>query len=166
MTALRFTAEDAKHAEDTWGCNCGPAAIAAVCGLTLDEVRPYLGDFETKHYTTFSAMRDTLARLKVKWHTRIRPIDWPNYGLVRVQWEGPWTAPDAPNWQRLRHTHWVGARRTSDSYGVFDINCMNSGGWVGFTDWTNTIIPWLLKQCEPRADGRWHLTHALEITRL
>jgi hypothetical protein len=165
MTTPRFTAEDAKRARDTWGCNCGPAAIAAVCGLTLDAVRPHLGDFEQKRYTNPALMQDTLRRVGARWHAQAPPLAWPDYGLARVQWEGPWTAPGAPVRARRRHTHWVGAQRTPGSYGVFDVNCMNSGGWVGFTDWAKVIVPWLLKRCEPEADGKWHLTHVLEVAR-
>ena len=35
----RFTADDAHRAHREWGANCGPTAIAAICRLTLDEVR-------------------------------------------------------------------------------------------------------------------------------
>ena len=31
----RFTLADVEGANATWGCNCGPAALAAICGLTL-----------------------------------------------------------------------------------------------------------------------------------
>ena len=34
-TAPRFTLSDAERAYDDWGCNCGPAALAAICGMTL-----------------------------------------------------------------------------------------------------------------------------------
>jgi hypothetical protein len=37
---VRFTLDEAQAAADTWGMNCGPGAIAAVLGLTLDELRP------------------------------------------------------------------------------------------------------------------------------
>ena len=29
-------------------------------------------------------------------------------------------------------------------------------------DWEGTIVPWLTGQ-NPRADGKWHITHAIEI---
>ena len=51
LVAPRFTLEDAERAGDEWGLNCGPAAIAAMNGLTLEELRPHLGDFEQKRYT-------------------------------------------------------------------------------------------------------------------
>jgi len=44
-------AAEAQTAWDVWGCNCGPGAIAAILNMRLDEVRPLMGDFESKRYT-------------------------------------------------------------------------------------------------------------------
>jgi hypothetical protein len=51
LLTVKFTQEESHQAFDAWGFNCGPSAIAAVVGLTIDEVRPHMGDFESKHYT-------------------------------------------------------------------------------------------------------------------
>lgn len=48
MTALRFTLEDAQRASQEWGANCGPGAIAAIMGMTLDEVRPVRASSSTQ----------------------------------------------------------------------------------------------------------------------
>jgi hypothetical protein len=48
---------------------------------------------------------------------------------------------------------------------VFDVNCMCVGGWVPLSEWRDSVVPWILKECEPKANGGWHLTHVLEITR-
>ena len=167
----RFTLEDADRAHDEWGENCGPGAIAAVMGLTLDELRPHMGDFEQKRYTNPTLMWDVLNRLGVKWRAS-RPSPptnaaWPNYGLARIQWEGPWTEPGVPMRARYRFTHWVGVARGNahreTNIGIFDINCMNNGsGWVALKDWSDVIVPAILK-LYPRANGRWHITHAVEI---
>jgi protein gp37 len=58
----RFSAADVERANAEWGANCGPAAIAAIMGMTLDEVRPHLGDFESKHYTNPTLMFAVLDR--------------------------------------------------------------------------------------------------------
>ena len=47
---LRFNIADMERASDEWGCNCGPSALAAVTGRTLEEIRPLMGDFEKKRY--------------------------------------------------------------------------------------------------------------------
>ena len=166
MIPLRFTLEDAYRAYDEWGSNCGPGAIAAIMGLTLDELRPHLGDFEQKRYTNPTLMWQVLNELGARWRLVKPPRTWPAYGLARVQWEGPWTAPGVPVAASYRHTHWVGANASNpENVGIFDINCMNSGGWIGVTDWITTAVPHILKNCVPRANGRWHLTHIVEIER-
>ena len=33
----RFTLDDAERAWRDWGCNCGPGALAATMGMTLDD---------------------------------------------------------------------------------------------------------------------------------
>lgn len=172
-TPVRFTANDAQRAFEEWGANCGPGAVAAICGLTLDELRPHMGDFERKRYTNPTLMWSVLRNLGVRWK-EVAPagrFEWPQWGLARVQWEGPWTKPGVPMAARYRHTHWVGAHTDpavtpgSPIVSIFDINCICVGGWVSFDEWSGEVVPWLLGQCEPKADGRWHLTHAIEIHR-
>lgn len=160
---LCFSLEDAERAFDQWGANCGPGALAAITGRTLDEVRPFLGDFEKKRYTNPTLMFQSLDRLGVKWH-KAPTESWPNYGLVRIQWEGPWTKPGVPMRVRYRHTHWIGVRqRPGLTAAVFDINAMCVGGWIDEDEWCESLVPWLLNEVEPKADGRWHRTHVLKV---
>lgn len=167
MKRPRFTAADAERASKAWGANCGPAAIAAIMHLTLDEVRPYMGDFERKHYTNPTLMFATLGRLREagicrSW--RIGPKLWPAYGLVRIQWEGPWMRPGVPIAARYRHTHWVGAATVNDRIGVFDVNALaNGSGWADVEDWSEILVPHLISECVPGGDGRWLITHAIEV---
>lgn len=180
MTALRFTIDDANRAGDEWGFNCGPAAICAILGKTPAEVRPHLGDFERpgKGYTNPTLMFETLRRLGATWvpviKTKTDPSDiiaWPKLGLVRIQWEGPWTEPGVPMAARYRQTHWIGARRRTMAHvpgpgiEVFDVNCMSVGGWVTLGTWGAQVVPWIIAECVPRANGRWHQTHVLELAR-
>lgn len=162
LPTLRFTEAEADQAYEAWGANCGPGAIAAVLGMTLDELRPRLGDFERLGYVSPSLMWDILRRLDVRFHSR--KVDaWPRYGLARIQWEGPWMEPAVPIPARYRFTHWVASCTPDDRPpGVFDINCMNSGGWVHRADWQRVIVPHLVA-AHPRANGRWHITHSVEI---
>ena len=43
-----WTCEEADAMADEWGFNCGPAAICAVTGLSPEQLRPNLVDFESK----------------------------------------------------------------------------------------------------------------------
>lgn len=168
----RFTADDAERAYREWGANCGPGAVAAIFGLTLDEVRPHMGIFEQRaaRYTNPALMREVLGRIapltgrRWEWKRIESKTAWPTYGLARVQWEGPWTKPGVPMRVRYRWTHWVGASRINGEIGVFDINAMGNGsGWSSLADWNRMIVPWILDNCVPRANGEWHLTHRVEV---
>ena len=164
IAPVKFDSAELERAVDSWGCNCGPAAIAAITGRSLDEVRPHLGDFESKRYTNPTLMFDTLKRAGVRYsRVGMRPLEWPRHGLVRVQWGGPWMAPEVPVGARYRHTHWVGAQRVGPEIAVFDVNCMSVGGWVKAAIWETEVVPWLLRECVPRADGAFSFTHAIEV---
>lgn len=169
MIPPRFTAADADRAHEEWGANCGPGAIAAICGLTLDELRPHMGDFEKKRYTNPTLMWRVLGSLEGVAFSHLGGDlgrgNWPLYGLARIQWEGPWTKPGVPARAAYRHTHWVGAdARNPANIGIFDINCINNGsGWVSVSEWSQTVVPWILEQCVPRATGGWYITHAVEV---
>lgn len=169
ITKPRFTADDAELAFCEWGANCGPGAIAAICDLTLDELRPHLGDFESKRYTNPTLMWQVLRSLGVAFSYRggnLGRENWPRYGLARIQWTGPWTWPGVPPRAAYRHTHWVGsAIDPARGVGVFDINALGNGsGWSSLEDWSGLLVPWLLEECEPRADGGWFITHAVEVS--
>lgn len=144
-------------------------------GLTLDQVRPHMHDFESKHYTNPTLMFAALKSIGVRHSTTylrqekvVRDFEWPRFGLCRVQWEGPWTNSGVPIRARYRHTHWIGVCRThdTDNIAIFDINCINNGsGWTPLEAWRSILVPYILKECVPRASGKWHITHAIEIGR-
>lgn len=178
--SVRFDRDDAQAAADAWGFNCGPAALCAVLGMTPNEIRPHMGDFERKGYTNPTLMGDVLLSLGVRTKLIFRgnnampsgSVPWPQWGLVRVQWGGPWTEPGVPMRVRYRHTHWVASRRTRPIGGtrlyhndVFDVNAMCEGGWISSVEWAAGLVPWLLRQCEPKAHGDWWPTHCIEVAR-
>lgn len=168
----RFHFGDADRANREWGMNCGPGAIAAICGLTLDEVRPYMGDFERKHYTNPTLMWQVLERLwpayAISYYpSRIqgaKPMTWPAYGLARIQWGGTWMEPGVPMAARYRRTHWVGAcSPDQNNVGIFDINIIANGtGWTPLEDWSSIVVPMLVGDMKG-ADGTWFITHCVEV---
>jgi hypothetical protein len=169
---LRFDVDVAQAAADEWGFNCGPGALAALLGKTPDEIRPHLGDFERKRYLSPTMMADALRSLGVGFrrayecaelvHNRRPPM--PNFGLVRVQWDGPWCKPGVPMAARYGHTHWIATVNHLPTYScaVFDINATCSG-WIPWVEWAARLVPWLLKQTQPRATGEWWATQCWEI---
>lgn len=156
---LFFDQDDAQAAWEEWHCNCGPSALAAVLGLTLDEVRPLLGDFENKRYMSPTMMQSAIERAgrkvaKYELGLWKEPCVRIHRCLVRIQWTGPWTAPGAnPRWA-YRQTHWIAAFYVDDRLQIFDVN----GGMLYFEDWEKTIVP-LLVAMYPKADGGYRPTH-------
>lgn len=175
MAALRFTADDAQRAHDEWGMNCGPAALCAALSLTPDELRPHLGDFEQRGYTSPSMMAGILRRLKVNFRRLYecqdkvagRPLsgEFPTLGLVRIQFGGPWTMPGVPIPARYRKTHWVAMRRDAAAWSVFDINAIGYGGWLPSREWAGQLVPWLIREAVPKGDGEWWPTHCWQVER-
>lgn len=174
LAKARLTIENAQAAADEWGFNCGPAAVCAILGMAPDELRPHLLDFETKGYTNPTLMANILRGLGVSFRRKFESagepmsgeVQWPARGLVRIQWGGPWTKPGVPMRARYRATHWIGYRSGPgiNHDRVFDVNALCVGGWLPFAEWSNQLVPWLLKECQPKADGRWWPTHCWEVT--
>ncbi len=171
---LRFTAADVDRAYDAWRLSCGPAAFAAILDLTLDEARPHFGPSfpgYTNPTLMFAALRSARRRYSVKHRTGAIELLWPQHGLCRVQWGGPWLQPGVPVTARYRHTHWVGAETIDGAVHIWDVNAFDTGlgpgaefGWVLLDDWRTHLVPWLLEGVK-RADGTWSITHSIEVER-
>jgi hypothetical protein len=162
---LAFTEEDADRAYNAWRCNCGPTALAACLGLTLDAVRPHLGDFERRGYMNPTMMGNALTSLKAHWRsmgqapTNIAEwIPFPGRGVVRIQWGGPWLNPGVPIGAAYARTHWIASWTLDGGPWVFDVN----GGWRPRSSWEGEIVP-LLIEATRKADGSWFPTHRWEV---
>lgn len=164
---LTITEPDWLQAEREYGaCNCGLTALAIMLGLPVMAVMPHIPQYKERHYTSPTMMKVALASLGValkdrfpKRTTTARDSHaMATYGLVRIQWEGPWTAPGAnPRWA-YRQTHWVGSAQFSGpgpcrgmQSWVFDVNA----GWQLFDKWESETVPSIIRECVPRATGGW-----------
>jgi hypothetical protein len=169
--AVGFTIEEAQRFYDEWRFNCGPSALCAVSGKRPEEALLAMPKFLERGYTNPKMMAAALTTFGIGWrvlHAEDGAVNFPKnefrfpeYGLVRVQWAGPWTKPGVPVRARYRHSHWIAV----DEDWVFDINCMCAGGWVPFTEWSSQVVPWLLNEVEPKASGEWWATHCWQIER-
>lgn len=176
MKPVRFSLDDAQNA-GSGHFNCGPAALCAAADILPDQALAVLHGFETKHYTNPMMMAGALRELKIPFKRLTEEIGisaamvpvFPKFGLVRIQWGGPWTMPGVPIRARYRHTHWVAFERAGapggwpDDDAVFDVNAMCCGGWIPRKEWETRLVPWLLKQVVPKATGKWWPTHCWEI---
>jgi len=166
---VRFSLDEAQTAAGGY-FNCGPAALCAVADLLPDEAVSKLRGFERKHYTNPSMMQQALNELGIKFQrvyeclglgTAREPI-YPDFGLVRIQWGGPWTKPGVPVRARYRHTHWIAASGEMR----FDVNAMCVGGWLPREEWEAQLVPWLIKEVAPKATGEWWPTHCWQLVPL
>ena len=169
---VAFTLADATAAYFAWGANCGPAALAAMLGLSLEAVRPRIPCFEQRRYTNPTMMTAALTNLDAPFTLTVGKergvgIEWPFIGLARIQWEGSWMQPGVPVGAQYARTHWVGVHTTARGAAmpwrrIFDINCLNVGGWVSLGDWSSHVVPYIWRECGIKATG-WHVTHAIEL---
>jgi len=179
---LRRTLEQLNALHDEWKFNCGPASICAVTGLTPEQLRPHMLDFESRGYTNPTLMFAVLRSLGIRFEVRHfkehqagaveQALRWPLFGLVRIQWGGSWMKPSVPERARYRHTHWVATAQRGSSldqeglvgHGVFDVNAVaNGSGWIAFDDWKNELVPSLIKEAVPKGDGTWSIAHSVEL---
>lgn len=161
----QFSENDLILANEEWGANCGPGALAAIVGMSLEHIRQHMGDFQRKGYTNPTLMFSALENTGRVWR-RSTLEAWPTHGLARIQWHGPWMQAGVPIRARYRHTHWVASFKSAHTgaIGIFDINALSNGtGWCSLDDWQDIVVPWIIKECVPRGDGGWHITHAIEV---
>lgn len=88
MRPLAYTQADSDRAYKEWKASCGPHAIAAACGKTLDEVRATLVNF--KGWMSPTMVCNSLGALgmtDILYQTKLKTDDLCN-GINRVQWEG------------------------------------------------------------------------------
>jgi hypothetical protein len=171
---LRLTADASVRAHESWGFNCGPGALCAAFGLTADEVRPHLGDFERRGYMSPTAMAAAIRSLGASHRQTYRgdrhlPLsDWPpppTLAVVRIQFDGPWCATGVPMQARYGATHWIAvAGLPAGGAEVFDANNLVLGldGWVAWRVWEDRVVARLAAN-KPRATGRWWPTHVWEV---
>lgn len=159
-----FTQEEMQQASATWGCNCGPSALAFALQVKLDVVRTAIPGFSEKGYTNPTMMAAALVNVGRAWNAKLPLSMFPSSAfdicpaLVRVQWTGPWTASGAnPRWA-YRQTHWISTYLDRDERMVFDCN----GGINTFDVWQDQIVPFIVKHI-PSADGGWFPTHVWRL---
>lgn len=161
MIRQAFSEDDANRAYEEWGCNCGPGALAACLGWTLDEVRPHLATFDAKRYLSGPAMGVAIASTGHRYFATLLDNDtngFPTHGLALIQFHGPWLNPGVPYAARLKATHWIASKWNLGNHYIFDIN----GGWLAFDEWNRDLVPQLVEATK-RATGEWSVDRSWEV---
>ena len=167
VIGLKFSSDDVRDANKVWGCNCGPTALAVVAGISLEDIRPHLGKFDSMRYMSPTMMSDAINSIGLRWSESplsrgtpsvFAPGCFPPHGLVRIQWTGPWTQPGAnPKWA-YRQTHWIATLTVDGEPLVFDVN----NGPSRYQQWASEVPPLITKDIN-RADGGWTFSHLWEV---
>lgn len=147
---------DAEAAAEEWGANCGPAALAAVAGCTLADVRPYLGEF--RGHMNLTEMRAAMTLLALNPRRATAPV---RAGCAHVMFDGPWSSVARAAY---RHSHWI-AYTVVDLDGeprtfAYDVNLGDGGGWTGLREWEAAVLPELM----PRSGTGYHVNAYLEVS--
>lgn len=143
---LRFTAEDSQRAHGSWGANCGPHALAAASGKSLEEVRAICFPNGFRGYMNPTMMNAALTALTGGYGVwRGGRVQELRNGIHRVQWEGPWLNPGVPARAAYQHTHYIAA---CDGFVLCTAVCPYA--WITAEDWRG--------HNRARGDG-WFITH-------
>lgn len=142
---------DVEVANRVFGANCGPAALAAVLSLQVCDIMQYFTHFETRRFTTIRDMSQALSACCIEFTLG---TDVPDFGLLLLQVDGPWTIyRGAQRWSR-KHSHWIAVC----SQHVYDINV---GDWMPLLDWQQFIMPELVDAT--RYATGWSVAHSVRV---
>ena len=167
-------------AQQVW-IGCRQVALAALLQVPLPWVRPVCPGHS---WMSLTNMRDALEALGVcSSSTRyappiehLRPRAWPMFGLVLLQFRGPWGALDASMavvvQRSFRYSHWVAISTDAaaphvepmigDLHAV-DLNI--DGGWLPRSVWKHRILGPLIKARSTKTTGGWWVRSGLDVDR-
>lgn len=155
-----FTPPDLDEAQAAWKCNCGPASVAALLGLTCEQVQHAFPGHEGRGYTNPTHVQNAVMSLgrqaKATWERGDRKPPLPRFGLVFVQFGGPWLQPGVPIGAAYRHTHWAAVNGEM----VYDVNA--EGGWWPRVLWEAEVLPWIASQIK-RCNGSFYVRASYEV---
>lgn len=163
-----FTFDELARANGGWGCNCGPAALAAMTGIQLYLAGQSLHGFMEKGFTNPTMMAQALMDLEICFRLEkfagrerlsVREISSLRRGLIRIQFDGPWCRPEVPKAAAYKHTHWIGAMFYGGVYHIFDVNADSL--WETAEQWEAKTVCELMAE-EKRCTG-WFVTHRYEL---
>lgn len=143
---------------EAWWARRGPAALAALLGLSLEDIRS--GFREQDPRPGLSQMANAVRRFAGSWRLTAvvdmtvpslsymhiggsvwrRGAAWPERGLLLVQFSGPWDSysVDAP--EQFAHTHWVAVRDGRVFDELLIVRGCPSSGWTDIDDWKIHVV--------------------------
>lgn len=132
--------------------HCGPCAVAALLGVTIQQVK-------ASGTLLYKSMNLTEARGAVeRFGRRLDKVKAPvTAGVAHVMWDDPWTT--AGPRVAYRYSHWITYRKVGEALAFYDVNSGEAGGWSTLVEWERDVRPMLL----PRRGTGWHINAYLEL---
>jgi hypothetical protein len=135
--AGNYLPPDIEEANERFGANCGPIALAAFSRRTVNEAMQFFGGSNWPGYTTATTMKRAIEAMGLTCFSI--PGQWPRRGLVWVELVGPWSMPGIPIGAQLAKSHWIA--KDGDNY----YDC-NEEGWLSYDGWvTFQARPWIAR---------------------
>ena len=146
---LLYDDAESDRCHDEWKASCGHHSIAAVCEVTLEDVRKAVT--HTKGWMNPTNVAATLRTLGFPFTlTKGLKTKEPTTGINRIQFEGEWLNPGKPASVAYFYTHWVGMRN-----GCILDTVIDQSQWLPVNAWAGAIDAYA---SEGRYSG-WHITH-------
>jgi hypothetical protein len=162
--SLLFVPRDIEQQNAIWGANCGPSALAALMGLSVADVRPFV---EHAHGGVFSGymhaghLMTVLESAGYSPHRRnnriVGAVLWPaQMGLAVLQLDGRWLREGVPFPVRFKYTHTVASAEGGAL--IFDANARE---WLPFVTWNRQVMSDEVGR-QKGATG-WHTSTVIDV---
>lgn len=140
---LLYTRAESEAAHREWRANCGPHALAAALGKSLEQIRRSIAFKGWMNPTMIGEALRACGQLYML-TKGLRTTELCN-GINRVQWEGPWLDAGRPPAAAYAHTHWV-----AHFNGWVLCAACAPAEWLPISAWKAIVAA----EYEP-----WHITH-------
>lgn len=144
--------QDADEANAALGATCGHFALAAVLGDSVMKTAKFFFDalvVKGRSWINLPMMHAALTSTGREWRSIGR--EWPQHGLVLIQFLGSWMNPGVPAAAACRHTHWVATAGGM----VADVNAED---WLTRSAWEECV-----PQLFPRRATGWEVKRGIEV---
>lgn len=165
--------------------SCGPAALSALLGVSLTELRAAFPAHSARRtWTNLAQMRraldvfgyrnglteadpDTVAPVGPNGTRSGLANKWPRRGLVLIQFRGTWEQGHVPLGASLARSHWI-AVKPFGGHVVFDINGVGeepgaAAWWNTRGHWERVIAPEIARSYGRSSLGAWWARAGLEV---
>ncbi len=161
---LLFAPPDIEQQNAVWGANCGPGALAALMGIKVADVRPFVEHAQGGAFSGYMHAGHLMTVLTSAGYSPRRrnnkvvgAVLWPaQMGLAVLQLDGRWLGDGVPFPVRFKYTHTVASAEGGAL--IFDAN---AGEWLPFVTWNRQVMSDVVHR-QKGATG-WHTSTVIDV---